>query len=77
MKKSIVTLALLIVIAAQDGFPETWKYRFITLAALLIVALVLIPRKDAFVLLKKKEVSTFTENAPESKEKEEIKITHA
>ena len=77
MKKSIVALALLIVIAAQDGFPETWKYRFITLAALLIIALVLIPRKDPVVLLKKKEISTFTENAPEGKEKEESKISHA
>jgi hypothetical protein len=77
MKKSIATLAMLIIVAAQGGFPENWRYYFINIAALLIIALVLIPRKESTVLVKKKESTTFVENNPENKGTEGPKIPHA
>ncbi len=77
MKKSIATLAFLIIIAAQGGFPETWRYYFITASAILIVALVLIPRKENSSIQRKKENATFTENSLVIKEKENPNITNA
>jgi len=77
MKKSIATLAFLIIIAVQGGFPETWRYYFITITAFLIVALVLMPRKENVAPQRKKENATFMENAPISKEKENPNIPNA
>jgi hypothetical protein len=77
MKKSIATLAFLIIIAPHSGVPEPWPEYFITLAALLIIVLVLIPRKEGAVLPKKKEGATFIESTPENKGKEDPKIPHA
>ncbi|MFA5830456.1 MAG: hypothetical protein WC878_01365 [Candidatus Paceibacterota bacterium] len=77
MKKSIATLAFLIIVAVQDGFPENWRYYFIVIAGMLIIALVLIPRKENAVLQKKKESATFMENAPEDKGKEDSKMPYA
>lgn len=77
MKKSIATLAFLIFIAAQGGFPETWRYYFVTTAATLIVALVLIPRKENAPIQKKKENTAFAEHDPVAQEKEHLNIPNA
>jgi hypothetical protein len=70
MKKSIVTLAFFIALMPQLGFPELWKNIFITLGGLLIILLVLIPRKEKFLEAKTKGGISFTENNPADKEKE-------
>jgi hypothetical protein len=70
MKKSIVTLAFFIALMPQLGFPELWKNIFITFGGLLIVLLVLIPRKEKSLEVKIKGGISFTENNPADKEKE-------
>ncbi|MCK9352063.1 MAG: hypothetical protein WCT49_02575 [Candidatus Paceibacterota bacterium] len=73
MKKSIVTLAFLIALMPQLGFPELWKNIFITAGGLLIILLVLIPRREKD-RTKIKGGASFVENGPAHKEKEQIKI---
>lgn len=70
MKKSIVTLAFFIALMPQLGFPELWKNIFITLGGLLIILLVLLPRKEKGVESKIKGGISFMENNPVDKEKE-------
>lgn len=69
MKKSFITLAVLVAIVPHLGFPQVWKDVFTTIAALLIIALVAIPRKEVVQRENGRE-SWFTENAPHQKAEE-------
>jgi len=64
MKKSFITLGLLIALTPQFGFPQLWKDIFVTVAGLLIVLLVYIPSKDGHISPKVKKDNSFIENAP-------------
>jgi hypothetical protein len=68
MKKSIVTLAALIALTPELGFPEAWKNAFVVIGGILIIVLVLVPRKEKIVRIKKKEENSFVENNPADKE---------
>ena len=70
MKKSIVILAACIALMPQLGFPDLWKNIFITFGGLLIILLVLVPRKEKIVREKGKESVSFVENNPQNKEKD-------
>jgi len=67
MKKSFITLGLLIALTPQIGVDQLWKDIFITVAGLLIVILVFIPRYERHEKVKK-EAPSFVENSPEHKE---------
>jgi len=72
MKKSFVTLGLLIALMPQAGFPyNIWVKMFYTVAGLLIVLLVIVPRDRRVASPKQKKESSFTESAPDiNKEKD-------
>ena len=72
MKKSIVTLAFLIALMPYEiGINESWKNIFITASGLLIILLVLTPRKEKPVYEGKKDSVSFVESNPANKEKEQ------
>lgn len=73
MKKSFVTLGLLIALTPHLGVPQSWKDLFLTIAGLLIVLLVLAPRNSRREKVKK-ETSSFIENTPEHKDNNETSI---
>lgn len=76
MKKSIVTVALLIALMPYEiGIGEYWKNIFITVGGLLIIFLVLVPRNEKTLGEKKKDELSFAENRP-TKEKEQLKNTN-
>ena len=71
MKKSFVTLGLLIAVMPYAGFPEMWKTVFFSVSGLLIVLLVIVPRDRRMASPKQKKESSFAENAPDiNKEKD-------
>jgi hypothetical protein len=76
MKKSFITLAVLIIIFPHLGFPQVWKDVFVSVAAALIIILSLSTNKG---LLEEKEKSkkeaAFVENAPRLKENEQT-VSH-
>lgn len=76
MKKSFITLAVLIVIVPHLGFPQIWKDVFVTIAALLIIVLVVIPRKETSPRESSKKEASFIENFPQSKETGQTPILH-
>lgn len=71
MKKSFITLAILIAIVPHLGFPQVWKDVFISIAAVLIVVLVLIPRSAMTPKEKSKRETSFVESSPQSKTEEQ------
>ena len=75
MKKSFITLAILIAVVPHLGFPQMWKDVFITVAAILIIVLVIIPRTGAPKEKTKREAS-FVESSPQPKEGERVSILH-
>lgn len=81
MKKSFITLAVLIALVPHLGFPQMWKDVFVSIAAMLIIVLTVIPRKETVLSMEKvtRGVS-FIEGSPaylaetgrpQSKEKEQ------
>ncbi len=72
MKKSFITLAILIAIFPYLGFPQLWKDFFITIAAVLIIILVVIPRREPSSRERTKE-TWFSENVPPPQAKEDVK----
>ena len=76
MKKSFITLALLIVVVPWLGFPQFWKDTFVTIAGILIIVLVIIPRRELSLMNKTKKETSFTESNPLPKEKTEEILAH-
>jgi hypothetical protein len=77
MKKSIVTLSLLIALTPYEiGIDENWKKILITVSGLLITVLILLPRKENTTREKKKGETSFVESNPVHKEKELIKTAN-
>lgn len=72
MKKSFITLAVLVAIVPHLGFPQMWKDVFVTLAAILIIVLVVIPRSATATKEKTKKEASFVESAPQQKEEAQI-----
>jgi hypothetical protein len=72
MKKSFITLAVLVAIVPHLGFPQMWKDVFVTVAAVLIIVLVVIPRREPALREKTKKEASFIENTPNTKEQEPI-----
>ncbi len=70
MKKSFITLAVLIALVPHLGFPQAWKNAFVTVSAALIIVLVVIPRKESNPREYNKKETSFTQNAPEIKKQE-------
>lgn len=68
MKKSFITLAVLIILVIQSGLPPAWKNTFVTISALLMIVLVVIPRKEIVPEEKVKKETSFVESSPEVKE---------
>ena len=65
MKKSIAVLGSIIALIPYEiGINESWKNAIITILGLLIVFLVLVPRKEKIVKEKKKDDTSFVENNP-------------
>jgi hypothetical protein len=64
MRKSFIALGILIALTPQLGFPEAWKNFFITIAGLLIILLVSIPRFPMRKTESRKKENSFTENTP-------------
>lgn len=67
MKKSFITLAILIILVVQSGLPPAWKNTFVTISALLMIVLVVIPRKEIVPEEKVKKETSFVESSPEVK----------
>lgn len=76
MKKSFITLAVLIALVPHLGFPQMWKDTFITIAAALIIALVATPRKEIAPEEKAKREASFVESSPEAKEAMPSAVSH-
>lgn len=77
MKKSFITLAVLIAIVPHLGFPQMWKDVFVSIAAALIIVLVVIPRKDMPPVQEKiKKEASFIESSPEVKEAAQNTVFH-
>ncbi|GEM_PF-2982128 len=77
MKKSFITLAVLIAIVPHLGFPQVWKDIFVSIAALLIIVLVAVPRRETASSVEKvKREASFIESSPQPKEKEQISLPH-
>lgn len=76
MKKSFITLAVLIAIVPHLGFPQMWKDVFITIAAVLVIILVVIPRTVIAPKEKPKKEASFVESSPEVKEAAQNTVSH-
>lgn len=77
MKKSFITLAILIAIVPHLGFPQMWKDAFVTAAAALIIVLSAIPRRDMSPAQEKiKKEASFIESSPEVKEAAQNTVLH-
>ncbi len=70
MRKSFITLGLLIALMPQLGIYQLWKDIFFTIAGLLVVLLVIAPRSAPREKIKK-EPKTFIENSPTTQENNE------
>jgi len=71
MKKSIVTLAFIMALVPWFGIFEDWKKVLISLSGILIVVLVLIPRKEKSSRRTDQAGVYYMENDPQNKEKEQ------
>jgi hypothetical protein len=76
MKKSFITLAILIAIVPHLGFPQVWKDIFVSISAVLIIVLVVIPRSAMTPKEKTKRETSFIENLPQSKETAQTTVLH-
>lgn len=76
MKKSFITLAVLVAIVPHLGFPQLWKDIFVSIAAVLILVLVVIPRTAMTPKEKIKKEASFVESSPEVKEAAQTTVLH-
>lgn len=75
MKRSFITLAILIALVPQLGFPQVWKDTITGVSSLLIVLLVVVPRKELTSRENRRE-TWFSENVPPVKEETEDHLTN-
>ena len=76
MKKSFITLAVLVAIVPHLGFPQMWKDVFVSIAAVLIIVLVVIPRSAMTPKEKTKGEASFVESSPDVKEAVQTTVLH-
>ena len=76
MKKSFITLAVLIAIVPHLGFPQMWKDVFVSIAAVFIIILVVIPRTAMVPKEKTKREASFVESSPDVKEATQNAVIH-
>lgn len=76
MKKSFITLAVLIAIVPWLGFGYTAQSWFVTIAALLMIVLVVIPRTVMTPKEKIQKETSFVESSPEVKEAAQTTVLH-
>lgn len=77
MKKSFITLAVLVALVPHLGFPQMWKDVFVSIAAILIIVLVIIPRRESAPRggSAKREAS-FIEGAPQPEATKQDQVLH-
>ena len=69
MKKSILTIAALIALIPYEiGISEDWKHFLVTVGGILIILLIIAPRKEKSFFYKMKEGASFVENSPINKD---------